>query len=86
MDQKDNTVLGGGGDSCLKQCTRIFLPVCGSDGATYNNLCLLEIADCESKAKGGPGVTLVSESACGECVGVALRGSLSAGQGTVVGG
>lgn len=74
-DVVDNSVSGGGGDttqaeapSCSQQCTRIFFPVCGSDGATYDNMCLLEIADCESRAAGGPSVIVVSEGACGECL------------------
>ena len=46
---------------CNEQCVRTFLPVCGSDGNTYNNLCLLEVAAC----KGGVTITPQYEGPCG---------------------
>ncbi|KAG0723955.1 Serine protease inhibitor dipetalogastin [Chionoecetes opilio] len=66
---QDNTVAGSGAQaeasSCPQECTRILLPVCGSDGLNYNNLCLLQVADCESRRSGGAGVSITSEGACG---------------------
>ena len=46
---------------CQKACTtRIFKPVCGSDGKTYNTLCDLENAACKSEEE----LSMVSEGRC----------------------
>lgn len=39
----------GGKASCVcpQFCPRILSPVCGSDGKSYDNLCLMEKAACE---------------------------------------
>ncbi|KAG7168011.1 Agrin-like 6, partial [Homarus americanus] len=50
--------------SCPLLCIRIFIPVCGSDGVSYENPCLLELADCKSREAGGSGVTVVQEGPC----------------------
>jgi len=47
---------------CNKPCPKIYLPVCGSDGKTYNNKCLLEVAACES----GEDLEVVKEGPCEE--------------------
>nr|XP_053646882.1 uncharacterized protein LOC128698584 isoform X2 [Cherax quadricarinatus] len=51
--------------SCPEHCGRIYTPLCGSDGLTYNNPCLLEIANCKNKEAGGIGVVSVAEGPCG---------------------
>ena len=56
--------------ACHKACLRFFAPVCGSDGITYGNRCLLEIAQCES----GNTITQTSKEFCPDPYGIGLDG------------
>lgn len=48
-------------------CAYDFNPVCGSDGLTYQNKCILESTSKENKYKGLPPIDAVDESKCTEC-------------------
>lgn len=34
------------GRSCRQYCPSIYQPICGSDGKTYANKCMLEVENC----------------------------------------
>nr|UST29448.1 agrin [Haliclona caerulea] len=53
-------INGRGTCVCRTACPKILRPVCGSDGVTYNNECLLKVEACKSNTE----ITVKSEGRC----------------------
>ena len=47
---------------CPVYCNRMYMPVCGSDGKTYSNECMLRFDKCNIREKSG--LTMASEGEC----------------------
>ena len=47
---------------CPQACPRIYRPVCGSDGKTYPNECVLKVNACVNEEN----ITVVHEGFCGK--------------------
>ena len=47
---------------CDRPCPMIVLPICGSDGRTYQNECLMKVASCKEKKT----IFVFGQGACGE--------------------
>merc|ERR1712170_115295 len=51
-------------DECERKCTLILKPICGSDGQTYSNQCLMEAAACRSNTE----ITVAHDGPCADAL------------------
>lgn len=59
-------VPGTATTACDEGCPKIRRPVCGTNGLTYDNHCILLVEDCKNKEAGGSGIGLAFDGPCGE--------------------
>lgn len=60
---------------CDETCPRVFEPVCGDDGETYANECLLKLETCSS----GKAIKKTSTGACdGKVIPIAVTATTAA--------
>jgi len=52
---------------CPRACLKIYLPLCGSDGKTYSNICELGNAQCKARLAGKEVPTLAYKGKCQKC-------------------
>jgi len=55
----DGMCKKGSKTKCPQACSKIYAPVCASDGKTYSNFCDLKMARCEN-----PSLSFVSDGKC----------------------
>ncbi|XP_076808807.1 turripeptide OL11-like [Clavelina lepadiformis] len=51
-------------DDCMKLCSKEYDPVCGSDGTTYSNECVFEIAACKARTSQSRSLTIRVRGEC----------------------
>jgi hypothetical protein len=58
--------IGGDGHDCRRRCHKMYKPVCASNGRTFANACVFQVAHCMRKARhpDSPDVTVLHTGAC----------------------